>query len=232
MTGALGRTAGRGAAGRGAGSGGRRRTGGAGRAGAGGGAAGAGRGGDRRAVPGGRGRVPGPARPGRTRPGRRRRPSQPARITPRLSRSVPVPTLTRRPGSPPGNNPRAQHAAAGTPGESERRRGLHSGSPDPVDPLAGVITGPVGRSGPHDGGSGQPRGLRRDCGSWSRNCASHASPRRCSWDSPTYVAALRWIAARSASDTSRRTLPGTPATSTPSGTCCPSASTVPAATIA
>ena len=46
-----------------------------------------------------------------------------------------------------------------------------------------------------------------------------------------YVAALRSIAARSSSDTSRRTLPGTPATSTPSGTCCPSASTVPAAMI-
>ena len=35
------------------------------------------------------------------------------------------------------------------------------------------------------------------------------------WASPTYVAALRWIAAHSASDTSRRTFPGTPATSTP-----------------
>ena len=61
--------------------------------------------------------------------------------------------------------------------------------------------------------------------------ASHAPPRRCSWLSPRYVAALRSISARSASDTSRRTLPGTPATSTPSGTCCPSVSTVPAATI-
>ena len=188
------------------------------------GAAGTGRGGDRRAVPGGRGRVLG--RAGRAGRGRAR----PARMTPRLSCSVPAPTVTRRPGSPPGDNPKAQHAAAGTLGKAERRAAsrLHSGSPNPVDPLAGVT---VGRSGPQDGGSGQPRGLRLDCGSWSWNCASHDSPRRCSRDSPTYVAALRSIAARSSSDTSRRTLPGTPATSTPSGTCCPSASTVPAAMI-
>ena len=50
-----------------------------------------------------------------------------ARMTPRLSRSVPAPAVTRRPGSPPGDNPKAQHAAAGTPGKGERRRGLHSG---------------------------------------------------------------------------------------------------------
>ena len=52
--------------------------------------------------------------------------------------------------------------------------------------------------------------LRRVLGTW-RRCAR--SPR----------ALLR--------TPSRRTLPGTPATSTPSGTCCPSVSTVPAATI-
>ena len=77
-------------------------------------------------------------------------------MTPRLSCSVPAPTVTRRPGSPPGDNPKARHAAAGTLGKAERRRGLHSGSPNPVDPLAGVT---VGRAGPQDGGSGQPRGL-------------------------------------------------------------------------
>ena len=52
----------------------------------------------------------------------------PARMTPRLSCSVPAPTVTRRPGSPPGNNPKARHAAAGTPGKAERRRRLHCGS--------------------------------------------------------------------------------------------------------
>ena len=46
-------------------------------------------------------------------------------------RSVLAPTVTRRPSSPPGNNPKAQPAAAGTPGKGERRRGLHSGSPNP-----------------------------------------------------------------------------------------------------
>ena len=100
-----------------------------------------------------------------------------------------------------------------------------------LDPSAGVIAGLLGDQGRQDGGSGQPRGLRFDCSSRPRNCAFHASPRRCSRESPTYVAALRSIAVRSASDRSRRTLPGTPATSTPSGTCCPSASTVPAAMI-
>ncbi len=103
--------------------------------------------------------------------------------------------------------------------------------PEALDPSAGVIAGLLGDQGRQDGGSGQPRGLRFDCSSRPRNCAFHASPRRCSRESPTYVAALRSIAVRSASDRSRRTLPGTPATSTPSGTCCPSASTVPAAMI-
>ena len=126
MAGALRRAAGRGAGGRGAGGEDRRRTAGAGRAGAGGrGAAGAGRGGGRRAVPGGRGRVPGA--------GQDEAEQRPARMTPRLSCSVPAPTVTRRPGSPPDNNLKAQHAAAGTPGKAERRRGLHSGAPDPVE---------------------------------------------------------------------------------------------------
>ena len=43
-------------------------------------------------------------------------------MTPRLSRNVPAPTVTRRPGSPPGDSPKAQHAAAGTLGKAERRR--------------------------------------------------------------------------------------------------------------
>jgi len=85
------------------------------------------------------------ARPGRTRPGRRTRPSRPARITPRLSSSVRAPTVTRRPGSPPDGNPRARHAVAGTLGKAEQRRGLHGGSPHPVDPAAGVTLGDQSR---------------------------------------------------------------------------------------
>ena len=85
-------------------------------------------------------------------------------MTPRLSSSVPAPTVTRRPGSPPGDNPEAQHAAAGTLGKAERRRGLHSGPSNPVDPPARA-TG--GRAGPQHGGSGQPRGRLNQPRRWA-----------------------------------------------------------------
>ena len=55
---------------------------------------------------------PGPGMPSRTRPGRRTRPRRPAQTTPRLSRRVAAPTVTRRPGRQPDDNPEAQRAAA------------------------------------------------------------------------------------------------------------------------
>jgi hypothetical protein len=156
--------------------------------------------------------------------------ASPRRVRPVAVRAGPSADRDQTAGQPARRHPKSTTRRSRHSRKSERRRGLHSGSPYPAGPPAGVIAVPAGRSG-QSGGSGRPRGLRRDCGSWFPTCASHASPRRCSRDSPTYVAALRSIATRSASDSSRRTLPGTPATSTPSGTCCSSASTVPAAMI-
>ncbi len=100
---------------------------------------------------------PGPSPgPGRMRPGRGTRPSRPAWMTPGLSRSVLAPTVTRLPGGPPGDNPRARHAAAGTLGEGERGRRLHGAAPEPT--AEGVAGGGRLRGGDRADGSPALRG--------------------------------------------------------------------------